>query len=123
MEVLRDHRERQARKLGAVPGPTSFVFTTANATPIEPRNAVRSFKAVLRRAGLPKVIRFHDLRHSYASYLVRLGVHPRVVMEAMGHSQIALTMNTYSHVTSEQQREAANKVDGLLRQARVTKTG
>jgi site-specific recombinase XerD len=80
---------------------------------------VRSFKAVLKRAGLPKAIRFNDLRHSYASYLVRLGVHPRMVMESMGHSQISLTMNTYSHVMSEQQREAADKLDGLLRRART----
>lgn len=67
------------------------------------------------------MIRFHDLRHSFASYLVRLGVHPRVVMEAMGHSQIALTMNTYAHVMSEQQKEAATKLDGLLRSARAAR--
>lgn len=81
---------------------------------------MRSFKTVLRRAGLPKVIRFHDLRHSFASYLVRLGVHPRVVMVAMGHSQIALTMNIYSHVMSEQSKDAATKLDGMLRRARGT---
>jgi integrase len=58
--------------------------------------------------------RFHDLRHSCASLLLAQGVHPRVVMETLGHSQIALTMNTYSHVLPPLQREAAVRMDEVL---------
>ena len=72
---------------------------------IEPRNLVRHFKTLLQRADLPN-IRFHDLRHGCATVLISQGVHPRIVMEIMGHSQISVTMNTYGHVLPETQREA-----------------
>lgn len=52
---------------------------------------------LIKRAGLPSM-RFHDLRHACASLLLVQGVHPRVVMETLGHSQISLTMNMYSNV-------------------------
>ncbi len=58
--------------------------------------------------------RFHDLRHACASLLLAQGVHPRVVMETLGHSNISLTMNTYSHVIPALQREAASKMDGIF---------
>ena len=90
-----------------------YVFTTSIGTPREPRNVTRRFQALLSRAGLPNK-RFHDLRHTCASLLLAQGVHPRVVMETLGHSQIGLTMNTYSHVLPELQREAASKMDSLL---------
>jgi integrase len=90
-----------------------LVFCTRWGTPIEPRNATRSFKRVLAGAGLPE-IRFHDLRHSCATLLLVQGVSPRVVMEILGHSQISLTMNTYSHVALELQREAASRMDAAL---------
>jgi integrase len=73
------------------------VFTTPVGTPIDPRNDYREFKKLLERAGLPSV-RLHDLRHTAASLLLAQGVPARVVMEILGHSAIALTMNTYSHV-------------------------
>ena len=66
-----------------------------------------------RRAGLPRQ-RFHDLRHACASLLLVQGVAPRVVMETLGHSQISLTMNTYSHVMPALGREAAERMDELL---------
>jgi len=59
-------------------------------------------------------MRFHDLRHSFATLLLMQGTPPRVVMEMLGHSQINLTMNTYSHVIPTMQREAAAKLDALL---------
>ncbi len=68
---------------------------------------------MLRKAGLPHK-RFYDLRHTCASLLLVQGVHPRVVMEILGHSQISLTMNTYSHVIPTLQEEAARKMNKLL---------
>ena len=59
-------------------------------------------------------MRLHDLRHACATLLIAQGVHPRVVMEILGHSQISLTMNTYGHVTYALQRDAAAQVDALL---------
>ncbi len=58
--------------------------------------------------------RFHDLRHCCASLMLAQTVPPRVVMETLGHSQISLTMNTYCHVMSVMQREAAELLDAVL---------
>jgi integrase len=72
------------------------------------------FKRILRKANLPD-IRFHDLRHSAASLLLALNTHPRVVMELLGHSQISLTMNTYSHVVPDLLRETVGKLGAALK--------
>ena len=90
-----------------------MIFATPVGTPIDARNMTLSFQRLLTRIGLPKR-RFHDLRHSCATLLLVQGVPARVVMETLGHSQIALTLNTYSHVPSELQREAANRMDDFL---------
>lgn len=74
---------------------------------------VRKFKTLLKEADLPE-IRFHDLRHTCASLLLVQGVHPRVVMDILGHSQISLTMDTYSHVIPSLQREAIEGMDRAL---------
>ncbi|MDQ1503142.1 MAG: integrase, partial [Actinomycetota bacterium] len=58
----------------------------------------RSFRPLLERAGLP-VIRFHDLRHTAATLLLGKGIHPKVVSELLGHSQVGVTLDLYSHVT------------------------
>ena len=75
--------------------------------------AISKHLRVLERAGLPRK-RFHDLRHTCASLLLAQGVHARVVMEILGHSQISLTMDTYSHVIPELQKAAAAQMDALL---------
>jgi integrase len=72
----------------------------------------RSFHPLLARAGLPR-IRFHDLRHSAATLLLGLGIHPRIVIEMLGHSQIVITLDLYSHVTATMQQEAARAFEGL----------
>ena len=72
---------------------------------------------LLKRAGLP-MIRFHDLRHTAATLLLTRGVHPKIVQERLGHSQISLTLDTYSHVLPGMGREAASKLDELLTTAK-----
>src|SRR5919202_1597079 len=90
-----------------------LVFTTSIGTPISPRNLVRSFKAVLTRAGLPD-IRFHDLRHSRASLLAAQGVPARVAMDVLGHSNIQTTQNIYTHVFDDAKRQAADALEQIL---------
>jgi integrase len=60
-------------------------------------------------------VRFHDLRHTCASLLLAGGVHPKVVQERMGHATIAITLDTYSHVVGSLQRDAADRIDELLK--------
>ncbi|MGW5775384.1 tyrosine-type recombinase/integrase [Streptomyces sp. NPDC003863] len=93
---------------------TGYVFTTRTGQPIEPRNLYRSFTRVAKNAGL-RVVRLHDARHGTATLLTAAGVPPRVVMEILGHSQIAVTMNVYTHVVQDTQREAVSHMDRLLR--------
>ena len=82
-------------------------------TPIHPRNDYRAFQALLQRAQLRKV-RLHDLRHTAASLLLAQGVPSRVVMEILGHSQISVTLNTYSHVDTTLTQEAADRMKEAL---------
>ena len=118
--ALREHRTGQLEERLAA-GPTwtesDLVFTTPTGTPIDSRNLTLSFQRLLQRSGLPKR-RFHDLRHSCATLLLVQGVPARVVMETLGHSQISLTLNTYSHVPSELQREAAVRMNDFLTERR-----
>ncbi|MDH6705337.1 integrase [Kitasatospora sp. MAA19] len=115
--ALRWHRMRQdeaRRAAGAKWEETGYVFTTRTGRPIEPTNLYRSFVRVSKAADVP-VIRLHDARHGCATLLVACGVPPRVVMEILGHSQIGLTMNVYTHVTQDTQREALGNMDRLLK--------
>ena len=89
------------------------MFTTAIGTPLEPRNVTRHFHNALEKAGLPRQ-RFYDLRHTCASLLLAQGIQPRVLMEILGHSQISLTMNTYTHVMPQLDRDAVDKMNAAL---------
>ncbi len=90
-----------------------LVFCNTRGGPLDASHVVTYFKAHLKRASLPD-IRFHDLRHSCASLLLAQNVHPRTVMEILGHSTITLTMNTYSHVLPQAQRDALGLLGGLF---------
>jgi len=113
---LREHRCRQLEDRLAAGGKwleAGLVFTTADGKPLEGSTVTRHFHDHLERAGLPQR-RFHDLRHSCATLLLVQGVSPRVVMDVLGHSDIGMTMNTYSHVIPELRRDAADRMDDLL---------
>lgn len=93
----------------------SLVFTSTKGTPIQARNLIqRHFKPLLERIGISKSVRLYDLRHSTATLLLTLNVHPKVVQEMLGHSDIQLTLNTYSHVLPTLQESAAGKLSELL---------
>ena len=77
---------------------------------MEPSNVLKRYKATLASAGLPEQ-RFHDLRHYAATFMVARGVPMRVVMDILGHSQMATTANLYSHVMSAAHREVADMID------------
>ncbi|MEZ5318423.1 MAG: site-specific integrase [Vicinamibacterales bacterium] len=116
VEALRAHRTRQFRErllAGEKWRDTGLVFVTRTGTPLESRNVTRTFQNLLKRAGLPR-IRFHDLRHTAATLLLAQGVDPRTIMETLGHSQISLTLNTYSHVLPVLKRDAADRMNELL---------
>ena len=93
---------------------TGFMFTTANNTPFSPRNFLRNFKDQTQAAGLPE-IRFHDLRHSSISWLIAMGIPPSVVQAIVGHSTVTLTLDIYTHSSTEQQEEAMRKMGEVFK--------
>jgi integrase len=121
VEALTRHREKQLAdriEKDLLPGPDSLVFGNGVGKHIEPQNLLyRSYYPLLKRAGLPK-IRFHDLRHSAATLLLSMGTHPKIVSELLGHSQIGLTLDTYSHVLPGLQKQAVDDLSAML-----TRTG
>ena len=89
------------------------MFCTLHGRFLEKSRLHQMFGPLLQKAGLPH-IRFHDLRHSTATFLLSMGVHPKVVQEILGHSRISMTLDTYSHVLPSMHEEAMNKLDTLF---------
>lgn len=117
MTSLRSQHARIAlMRLAAGPAWTDldFVFPSAVGTPLDGPNVYHEFKKLLAQAGLPSSHRPHDLRHSTATYLLAAGVPARVVMELLGHSQISLTLNTYSHVLPTMLEDAAARLESVF---------
>lgn len=116
MDALAAHKARQAQEQ-LLAGPrwrsSGLVFTAMEGGPLDAAVVRRRFPRLLKKAGLP-AMPFHNLRHSCASLLLAQGVPARVVMETLGHSQISLTLNTYTHVAAELMREAADAMDRAL---------
>jgi integrase len=100
---------------------SDFIFTTTIGTPLDGTSVTHRFQSILKDAGLRR-IRFHDLRHTCATLLLAQGVHPRVIMEILGHSQIAITMNLYAHVIPAMQKEVAAQMDAVLSPAKPVAT-
>ena len=80
---------------------------------MSPDSVLHMLHRVLKRAGLPKV-RLHDLRHTHASLALQAGVHPKVVSERLGHANIGITLDTYSHCLPALSEEAAVRVAALV---------
>jgi len=116
LRALHKHRAKQLEErlhAGEYWQDSDYVFASEVGGPLPLRTLFVRFKRLLQKAGLPE-IRFHDLRHTAATLLLRQGVHPKVVQEMLGHSSIQMTLDVYSHVLPDLQREAANKLDELL---------
>jgi integrase len=117
LTALRRHRKAQLEqriKLSGLWEDHDLVFTTGVGTPISRADLInRSFKPLLRQAGLPD-IRFHDLRHTCATLLLSRGVHAKLVQELLGHSTIAVTLDTYSHVLPGMDDGLADTMDEAL---------
>lgn len=98
-----------------------MVFERGDGTVLHSNNASHAFPRLVSRlnATLPAneqlpVIRLHDLRHTAATLMLANGEHPRIVQERLGHSDVAMTLNRYSHVTETMQRDASDRLAKLL---------
>lgn len=118
--LLKDYRQRQALKaaeLGAILKDSDLIFChLLDGSPWRPNTVTRAWHTAAGRAGV-KPIRLHDARHSHASVMLTLGVHPKVVQERLGHSTIAMTLDIYSHVAPGIQEAAAASFDAAMGRA------
>ncbi len=116
VDALRAHRRAQAAERLAW-GPAyrdhDLVVCREDGSPVRPRSLTRAFAGHAAEAGLP-AIRLHDLRHTWATLALGAGVHPKIVSERLGHASIAITLDTYSHVSAGMQEDAAATVAALF---------
>ena len=115
-ELLRGyHAEQEAQKilLGTTLTGQDLVFAHPDGSPLDPSTVTHAFGKLIKKAELPH-IRFHDLRHTHATLMLKGGVHPKIVSERLGHANIGITLDTYSHVVPGLQEAAALRFDALI---------
>jgi len=114
--ALRTHHAAQQRARlagGKAFNKLDLMFPGPNGEPWKPSAFASNTRTVFKKAGL--TCRLHDLRHTHATLLLRQGVHPKVVQERLGHANVSITLDIYSHCTANMQQEAAAKIDEALR--------
>ncbi len=118
VDALKRHKASQNEerlRLGTLWHDEGLVVPSLTGTPMNAKNlTARSFKPLLKQAGLPHTVRFHDLRHTCATLLLSKGVHPKIVQELLGHATIAITLDTYSHVLPNMQSEVVTAMEEML---------
>lgn len=116
IEELKHHKKNQLQNilaLGENYNDDNYVCCWEDGRPIDPMYISKRFNKLVRDYKLP-IIRFHDLRHTHATLLLQQGVNPKIVSERLGHSTISITLDTYSHVLPNMQKEAVLKLDELF---------
>ena len=106
-------RESLYRQLGQSLTLDSLVFASVEGKPIDPGVLSHTFGRIAKQAGL-KGVRFHDLRHTFASLMLLRGAKPKVISEALGHASVAFTMDVYSHIIEGMQSDAMALLDEVL---------
>ena len=106
-------RQRLYYQIGKVMTLDDLVFANHQGTPVDPSVLSHNFGRIARRAGLENV-RFHDLRHTFASLMLQRGAKPKVISEALGHASVAFTMDIYSHIIEGMESEAMALLDEVL---------
>jgi integrase len=112
--MLREYKQEQVLTFKNLWGntitPDNLVFCTIEGKPLPPNGVTKAFRDLARKAGY-RGVRFHDLRHTHATLMLRQGIHPKIVSERLGHTSIMITLDTYSHVLPGLQAAAAQRFD------------
>jgi len=113
LRQYKSEREMLFLELGKVLSLDDLVFSDIEGRPIDPATLTHNFARIIGRAGLGRV-RFHDLRHTFASLALLRGAKPKVISEALGHASVAFTMDTYSHIISRMQEDIMALLDEVM---------
>lgn len=113
--ALRTHRKAWlARRVAAAEWRDSdLIFCTRTGGPVNPNNIARAYEALVKRAGVRR-IRFHDLRHTHATWLLQSGQPVKVVSERLGHAKVSITLDTYAAVLPAMQDRVVEALDALM---------
>jgi len=114
-EIQKRKRVIAAEKLkaGGVYQDNDLIVATSVGTPVTPRNLLRTFYRYMEKLDIPKIT-IHDLRHTHATLLLKQGVHPKIVQERLGHASVKITIDLYSHVLPNMQKETAERFGDFL---------
>ncbi len=113
VDIMRAWRQWTAAEDAVLGQPSEHIFVTGDGQPVHPHSISQAFERAARNAGLP-VIRFHDLRHTHTTLLIKEGVPAKVVSERLGHATTAFTIETYQHVLPGMQADAAEQFGQLI---------
>lgn len=113
VDILRAWRQWMTAEETVRGGPSEHLFVTGDGQPVHPHSISQTFERIARNAGLP-AIRFHDLRHTHATLLIKEGIPVKVVSERLGHATTAFTIETYQHVLPGMQADAAKRFGQLI---------
>ncbi len=113
LREYKQERERLYRELGTELTLDDLVFANVEGKPLDPGVLTHNFARIAKKAEIENV-RFHDLRHTFASLMFLRGAKPKVISEALGHSSVAFTMDTYSHIIEGMQSDAMALLDEVL---------
>lgn len=111
VDILKKYQRIRSGKGACEDG---LLFPNPQGEPLRPSTISQHFKRLAKRTGLPPTVRFHDLRHTCATLLLSKGIHPKIVQEILGHSTVSITLDTYSHVLPNMQKEAVRAMEGMI---------
>ncbi len=114
LSSLKSKQTEQAESLGIGWIESAYVFPDSDGMPLSPDTASHAFARTVKRLGLPQV-RFHDLRHTHATIMLKQGVHPKIVSERLGHASVNITLDIYSHVLPNMQESAVIAFEQALK--------
>jgi len=113
LQALQDYVTVWAEERHLLGQDSKLLFVWPNGTPLHPDTLTALFYKHVGSAGLPK-IRLHDVRHSYATAALKSGVSPKIISERLGHTNVAFTLQTYTHVIPGMDRDAADEIAKLI---------
>lgn len=113
LKELQYEQKKMKIRMGNVFHSHNLVISTIDGKPVHPRNFARSFEGLIKKAGINR-ISLHGLRHTNATILMKQGVNPKIVSERLGHANVGITLDIYSHTDLEMQHETVAKLENVL---------
>lgn len=113
LQELKTEQYEMKQRMGTSYQNFNLIVCTTDGKPVHPRNLVRTFDRLIKKAGIKK-ISIHDLRHTNATLLMKQGINPKIVSERLGHANVSITLDIYSHTDLDMQIETVAKLERML---------